>query len=436
MSARTLRLGQVVDPAATRVEARLDPAGRLAEVVFDLGALPRVEPLLRGRPVADVPRLVERVCGICPAAHHLAGIRALEALLGVSGMPATADAVRRLLHHGAVLQAHAERLVEVDADRAVALRGFGTRVLAAAGGSGHFPRCAVPGGVVAPVDAGTRDALVLGLDAARAAASELVELALRRPGPATDDGYDGHDVALVDAEGLLDLCGERLRARAASGAVDVSDRTAPEWADAVAETRPARGGYRVGPVAQLRAPDGLPAPDAEAARLRWLASGATPGGARAVAALHAVEAVGDLLDRPELVAGASAVAPGALAEGAGTGWVDGARGLLVHHYVAGADGLLAQARITTPTSQNERWLSALLTRILGPVDVRRQPPPETGSAIEAAIRAADPCLPCTALPPGSLAVTLDVVDADRRPLASWRLGGAGTDGAGSGSGEG
>ena len=87
----------------------------------------------------------------------------------------------------------------------------------------------------------------------------------------------------------------------------------------------------------------------------------------------------------------------------GTGWVDGPRGLLVHTYTCGADGVLTAARITTPTAQNEPWLARLLTAAASAPDDERP------ARLEASVRAADPCLPVSSAPEGGMGLTVEVV---------------------------
>jgi hypothetical protein len=65
------------------------------------------------------------------------------------------------------------------------------------------------------------------------------------------------------------------------------------------------------------------------------------------------------------------------------------------------DRLIA-AQILTPTAQNEPWLAHLLTQA-----ARRTAPERLAAALEAAIRAGDPCLPCTAAPPGTMGLIID-----------------------------
>ncbi|MDR0284032.1 MAG: nickel-dependent hydrogenase large subunit, partial [Propionibacteriaceae bacterium] len=233
MTARIV-IDQIVDAAAARVTVTRDAAGVLA-AAFDLGGLPRVDAYLVGRPVTEVPGLVEHLCGICPAAHHLAGIRALESLAKVAAVPPTAEAIRRLLHYAGVIAVHVVGFVAEHRDAALTLRRFAKAAMAAAGSPGHFPATAVPGGVAAPVTPAARDQCAALLAAARAAAVGIARQALAQSPP--PDGFAGADVALVSPAGFLDLFGFSVRAVAADGTVVTTARPG-EWDDVVAESEP------------------------------------------------------------------------------------------------------------------------------------------------------------------------------------------------------
>ena len=105
----TLRLDQFVDPNEATVIYTRDDSGTVIDARFDLSGLPRLDPMLIGSPAADVPDIVKRLCGICPVTHHLAGTRALDALIDAPITPA-ARAVRALLHHGSLIDAAAPKL--------------------------------------------------------------------------------------------------------------------------------------------------------------------------------------------------------------------------------------------------------------------------------------------------------------------------------------
>lgn len=424
---RLVRLNQIVDGTGATVEVQLDADGSVLAARFVLDGMPRIEPLLVGRPVANVPGIVERLCGICPTSHHLAGIRALEALTGAPRLTTTAALMRRLLHHGSVLRTHAQALTPVDATRARDLGAFALQVQAAAGADSHFPRCAVLGGVLAPLLVERRDELAGQVASAVASACWVLGRIERRACPGTAP-YQGHDLALVDRHGALDLYGDRLRAVAADGTVTVDGATPEDWVELVAEASPGSaaprphlralgpgpGSYRVGPVAQLRASTQLSTPLAEEARQRWTTGRGGTTWARAVVAVHAVEVIGGLLSRPELVAGpvlSRGDTPDPATRREGSGWVDGARGLLVHTYRTEGGGILSDATITTPTAQNETWLADLLHDALESCHPDRPASVPSGAIqvrLEAAIRAADPCLPCTSSTPGLMQVRLQL----------------------------
>ncbi len=96
----------------TRVEGRaqveifLDDAGEVAESYFLVPELRGFERLCLGRPVEEMPGFTSRICGLCPEAHHMASVKALDVLFGVEPPPA-ARAIREFLYMAFVLSNHA-----------------------------------------------------------------------------------------------------------------------------------------------------------------------------------------------------------------------------------------------------------------------------------------------------------------------------------------
>jgi len=412
-------LDEIVDAYGATVVVERDEQGKVASARFDLAGLPRVDAMLTGQPVAGVPALVERLCGICPAAHHLAGVRALEALAGTTPTP-TGAAVRALLHHGATVETHAARLASVDVQAATTLRAFGKAASAAAGSPGHFPATAVVGGAGALVSSAAAEDLAATVGAALEAAVGIARHELGHG----DAGhpYQGADVALVSPDGRPDLLGECLRVVAADGTVLVEAAVSADWDDLVVESVPGApaprpylvalgprdGGYRVGPVSQLRVGP-LTTPLAAGMQGEWLRAGAGARAARAIITVHCVEVVAALLASEILTDGAPQATPGGFDQpGTGVGWADGPRGLLVHRYVTDGGGKLSQAMILTPTAQNERWLAELL---LDAVAMTADDVVAGQPALEQAVREADPCLPVTSAPIGGMGLKVQTVAA-------------------------
>ncbi|WOP18678.1 nickel-dependent hydrogenase large subunit [Raineyella sp. LH-20] len=445
-------LDEIVDPFGAKVVVDRAPDGTVREARFDLAGLPRVDPLLTGHLAAEVPSLVERLCGVCPAAHHLAGIRALESLAGGVELPVAAVLSRQLLHHASAISTHAVRAVTTNRDDAMTLRRLAKQVMTAVGSPGHFPATAVPGGVATPIDAEARDRCRALVPDALAAATRIADRTLPLAGPVDD--FPGADVALADEDGRPDLLGSRLRAVAADGRVIIDAAPVGEWDGLVAESMPGdsaprpyliavgpeHGQYRVGPVAQLRI-GRLTTPRAAALQDEWSRRGGHAAGARTVITVHSVEVIAAILDRPELLDGRILVEPAAhsgAGAGVGIGWVDGPRGLLVHRYRTVDDGRVGAATVLTPTAQNEYWLALLLRRAVaadrdapGPDDVPGHAadrgdtgPGEQGHGdpagpygppmaarrlvdLEDAIREADPCLPCSSAPAGAMGLVVE-----------------------------
>lgn len=443
---------------------------------FDLAGLPRVDAQLIGRPATSVPPLVERLCGICPVPHHLAGLAALEALTGTGPLPAPALATRRLLLYASTVDQLALRLAQVDLTAVRPLRQAAKAAMTAAGSPGHFPTTGVSGGVRALPET---DALAEAADAARdvlSVAEHLVEAtrdaadltaapsgeraaggASGLSGERTAGGASGHsgellagttnpvapyaglEACLVDEDGHPDLMGPFLRAVDATGTVALDHAAPDQWHRLVTESRPGAVAprpllhlpsdpadhpgrpYRVGPLAQL-AVGPLPTPRAAAWQDQWLdGSSADPAAraaqARAIMLLHAVEVVADLASQPGLFAGAAnvtetsscAAASATSRPATGTGWVESPRGLLVHSYTADPDGTLTAAQILTPTVQTEPWLADMLTSLapaLSRASAEASLPEEVRCAVEQAVQAADPCLPCVSAPAGSMGVSV------------------------------
>ncbi|MDR0482103.1 MAG: nickel-dependent hydrogenase large subunit [Cellulomonadaceae bacterium] len=440
--AERVTVGQIVDAAPARVLVTRDQQGKVADARFDLSGLPRVEALLVGRPVAEVPALVERLCSICPVAHHLAGVRALESLYGFGPIPESADLIRRLLHYASVLSIHAQAMIWQDRQAALTLRGLAKAAMVTAGSPLHFPHTAVLGGVHALAEPEHRRAALALVDEATSTATRVAAEALHAAQAhggghgALTDAFTGANVALTDTSGTVDLFGTHLTAVSDDGLKVIDGATVDQWDELIAEAHPGSsaprpylvacgsdtGSYRVGPIAQLRAGQ-LPTPEAAAVQDAWRSrrtEGSAPA-ARAIMALHCVEVVAEILQDPRILIGTavdpsqglagharmtgpgdSAVLSGSEAHSVGVGWVDGARGLLVHRYDADTAGQVLSATILTPTAQNERWLGDMLQTV-----VDQATPAEVGSRVEQAIHDADPCLPCSSAPAGAMNVIVD-----------------------------
>jgi len=66
-----------------KIEIFLDDAGDVANAYFQIPELRGFEQFCVGRPAEEMPRITNRICGVCPEAHHMAATKALDALYHV-----------------------------------------------------------------------------------------------------------------------------------------------------------------------------------------------------------------------------------------------------------------------------------------------------------------------------------------------------------------
>jgi F420-non-reducing hydrogenase large subunit len=82
-----------------KIEILLGEDGEVANTYFQIPELRGFERFCVGRAVEDLPLLTNRICGVCPEAHHMAGAKAADAVYGVDPPP-TAKKLRELLYSG------------------------------------------------------------------------------------------------------------------------------------------------------------------------------------------------------------------------------------------------------------------------------------------------------------------------------------------------
>ncbi len=157
-----------------KIEIFLNEAGDVDHTYFQVPELRGFERFCVGRPVEEMPTLVNRICGVCPEAHHMAAAKAADAVYGVE-IPRTAKLLRELLYSAFYVADHtthfyalsgpdfvvgpdapvAERsllgvLAKVGGDaggRVIEARKRCHRVVEIIGGRAIHPCTAVPGGM-------------------------------------------------------------------------------------------------------------------------------------------------------------------------------------------------------------------------------------------------------------------------------------------------
>src|SRR5512143_3508887 len=201
MSGKTI----TIDPV-TRIEGHakitlhMDSSGRVEDARFHVTQFRGFEKFVEGRPFAEMPAIMARICGICPVSHLIASAKACDALLAVR-IPKTAEKLRRIFGLAQVLQSHAlsffhlsspDFVLGLDSDPAqrhifgvlqdspeiarngIRLRQFGQQIIERLGGKRIHPAWVVPGGVSEPLSQEDRDAILKTIPEALAIAERTV----------------------------------------------------------------------------------------------------------------------------------------------------------------------------------------------------------------------------------------------------------------------
>jgi F420-non-reducing hydrogenase large subunit len=80
-----------------KIEIFLNEEGNVANTYFQIPELRGFERFCVGRPVEEMPLLTNRICGVCPEAHHMAAAKATDAVYHVE-VPRTGKLLRELLY--------------------------------------------------------------------------------------------------------------------------------------------------------------------------------------------------------------------------------------------------------------------------------------------------------------------------------------------------
>jgi len=100
----------MIDPI-TRLEGHgkiaifLNDDGSVANVYLQIPELRGFEKFSEGRPAEDMPQITQRICGVCPEAHHIASTKTLDDLFHVKPT-STAKKLRQLLYSAFFITDH------------------------------------------------------------------------------------------------------------------------------------------------------------------------------------------------------------------------------------------------------------------------------------------------------------------------------------------
>lgn len=472
----------VIDPI-TRLEGHgkillyLDEAGGLKDAVLEVPELRGFERFCRGRRAEEMPQITERICGVCPEAHHLASAKCLDDCYRAE-VPEPARLQRELFYDAyifsdhllhlvflggpdlllpedtpkgernvlGVLKAHPELGKEV-----VRVRARAQKILDLIGGKAIHPVFALPGGVAKPLTEEDREEI-------RGHAQAMVELARTMvaffheqvlPDPeiqslllSEECQLPTHYMGLVDEEGapnfyhgdlrVVSAAGEEIyRGDARQGLSLIEERSEPwtyvkfpylkelGWKGLAAGEE--SGIYRVGPLARINVAQRMATPLAQEELERFFDHfGERPvhatfayHWARLIEMVQAAEAVLRLSGEDALT---GEEVRGKLGEpGEGIGVIEAARGTLFHHYRLDEQGLVEYVNLIVATTHNAAGIGLSVKQMAARVVREGALDERLLNRVEMAFRAYDPCLACaTHFLPGEVPLLVEIYGPDGR----------------------
>jgi sulfhydrogenase subunit alpha len=393
--------------------------GAVEEVRLKIFEPPRFfEAFLRGRHYSEAPDITSRICGICPVAYQMSAVHAMEDAFGVK-VDGQLRALRRLIYCGEWIESHSLHIFLLHAPdflgyedafkmakdhRAVVERGLrlkkaGNEIMALLGGREIHPINIRVGGFYKLPAKRELLGLAEALKRARDEASETVRWTATLDFPDFELEQDYEFVALRHENEYPFNEGRIVSNRGLDISASEFDEHVIEeqvsYSNALHSTLKGRGEYLAGPMARYNLNFAKLSPLArEAAREAGLSSECrNPFQSiivRSVEVLYACDEALRIIDEYEAPDRAAVeIIP---RPGVGYGSTEAPRGLLYHRYKVDEQGLIADAKIVPPTSQNQKRIETDLRQFVPHyLDLPKE---QLTWRCEQAVRNYDPCISC------------------------------------------
>ena len=392
---------------------------RVEHVELNIYEPPRFfETFLRGREIREVPDITARICGICPVAYQMTSCYALENALGVQVTPEI-HALRRLLYCGEWIESHALHIHLLHApdflgyesgismaaehgeavERGLKLKKIGNQLLSLLGGRAIHPINVTIGGFYRAPNPRDLKALLPELEWGLEASIEVLRMVSRFEFPDFEMPYDHvclkHDREYPMNHGRV-VSSSGLDVPASEYEQHFQERHCRQSTALHSMTIPDETNYLVGPLPRINHCFEQLSPtakrEAEACGIEFPSNNNFHSiVARAIEVVDAFEEAIELVRQYNAKVIESRVdwTPHA---GEGVHVTEAPRGLIYHRYRIGEDGLIAEAKIVPPTSQNqgqiEDDLRAFVPTVLSCDDA------DATRRCEHMIRNYDPCISC------------------------------------------
>lgn len=441
-----------------RIEIFLNESGNVENAYLQVPEFRGFEKFCEGRPAEEMPGITARICGVCPAAHHMASSKALDNLFHVDP-PSSAKKLRELFYCAHMIHSHIAHFyvlagpdfivgpqadpgernilgvikkvgVEI-AKEVIKHRAYAQAIQELIGGKATHPVCGVPGGMSRSINEEERHDI-------EEKAKSCVEFALKSLDIFGDivlknssyvelilgDTYymESYYMGLVDSENRLNFYDGMLRVVNPNGQesfkfhpsqyLDYISEHVDEWSylkfpylkkigwkGLVSGID--SGVYRVAPLARLNVSDSMATPRAqEAYEKMYKTLGKKP--VHATLANHWARLIELLyaserlleLSKDKEVTSENVRNIPKEIPTEGVGVVEAPRGTLFHHYWTDGNGIITRVNLIVATGNNYPAICMSVRDAAKKIIKDGKIGEGLLNMIEMAFRAYDPCLAC------------------------------------------
>ncbi len=460
-----------------KIDIFLNDEGNVEDAYFQVVELRGFEKFCQGRPAEELPRIVPRICGVCPNPHHMASGKAVDGVFGVEPTE-TAKKLREMSLNAHFLHSHIAHfyalagpdfIVGPNADpkernivgvinkvgveiggQVIQARAYAQKIQEIVSGRGTHPINNLPGGLAkgltdenqkeieqmaeSLVDFGKftlqifEDIVLKNKDYVDLITGDVYQHETYYMGTVDEKNkvtfYEG-EIRVVDPEGK-----EFVRFNGEDYLDHIAERVEPwtylkfpflkniGWKGFVDGKD--SGIYRVAPLARLNAADGMATPFAQEAYEKMYEILGKPSHAtlamnwaRVIEIMYSAEKVLEMIQDPEITDQDVRNIPTHVA-GEGIGQVEAPRGTLFHHYWADEEGMMTKLNIIVATGNNNAGICMSVKRAAEKLIHKFEVNQGILNMIEMAFRAYDPCFACaTHTLPGHMPMEIRIYDSKK-----------------------